>query len=145
MSDKYPVIDCCECGQPERATFFEKTREEMIRMQLCFSCLHWTQLIDKADDPRVIRFGGMHTMIGTPQVGHVVGGGQKSRLGCGGQDWWFKMDDGRLIHTNNLWHQGTIPIHFRDRLPDNASQLTKEQFDDEQNRSGGHAARNPNA
>ena len=32
----------------------------------------------------------------------------------------IRFTDGREVITHNLWHQGTIPKHFRARLPDNA-------------------------
>lgn len=31
--------------------------------------------------------------------------------------------DGTEVVTNDLWAQGVIPAHFRDRLPDNAEFL----------------------
>jgi hypothetical protein len=40
--------------------------------------------------------------------------------GFGGREHTIEFFDGRTIATRNLWHQGTIPPSWRDRLPDNA-------------------------
>lgn len=41
----------------------------------------------------------------------------------GGRKFHIQMHDGQVIETTELWHQGTIPEHFRERLPDNANFL----------------------
>lgn len=38
----------------------------------------------------------------------------------------FYSDPRKIIETRNLWHQGTIPPAFRDRLPDDA-EFVREQ------------------
>lgn len=45
--------------------------------------------------------------------------------GHGGRKFLFRLlppalDDVTVRETTNLWHQGTVPVMFRDRLPDNA-------------------------
>lgn len=30
-------------------------------------------------------------------------------LGFGGREWKIQMNDGRIIETNNLWHNGKVP------------------------------------
>jgi hypothetical protein len=42
-------------------------------------------------------------------------------LGYGGAKHVIRFHDGREVTTRNLWHCGTVPPVFRDRLPDNAS------------------------
>jgi len=32
----------------------------------------------------------------------------------------IKFRDGRSVTSTNLWCQGTIPLQYRDELPDNA-------------------------
>ena len=32
--------------------------------------------------------------------------------GFGGRPFTIKMNDGKIIHTTNLWHHGTIPKEF---------------------------------
>ena len=40
--------------------------------------------------------------------------------GFGGREFTIAFADGRTVTTRNLWHQGTVPPPWRDRLPDNA-------------------------
>ena len=40
--------------------------------------------------------------------------------GFDGRKFIIKYNDGRQIITTNMWHNGTIPEKFRDKLPDNA-------------------------
>lgn len=40
--------------------------------------------------------------------------------GFGGSKFVIEFFDGRVIETDNLWHQGTIPPVWRAKLPDNA-------------------------
>lgn len=49
-----------------------------------------------------------------------------SCFGFGGGKWVVRFHDGREVVTHNLWHVGTIPPPFRDRLPDNA-EFVREQ------------------
>jgi hypothetical protein len=41
-------------------------------------------------------------------------------FGHGGFEFLIDCFDGRKIITSNLWHNGTIPKHFKDQLLDNA-------------------------
>lgn len=38
-----------------------------------------------------------------------------------GTKFCIKFFDGTVIYTNNLWHNGTIPDNFREKLPDDAT------------------------
>ena len=40
--------------------------------------------------------------------------------GFDGRKFIIKFNNGRQIITTNMWHNGTIPEKFRNRLPDNA-------------------------
>ena len=42
------------------------------------------------------------------------------RLGHGGHEFKIRMNDGREIVTNNLWHNGEVPENHREVLRDNA-------------------------
>ena len=63
------------------------------------------------DDPEVVRIKGEHYIIGTPFF---------CFKGFDGARFVIDFLDGRREETDCLWHQGTIPAHFRGRLPDNA-------------------------
>ena len=49
-------------------------------------------------------------------------------LGFGGHEFYIRKFDGTLIKSNNVWHQGKIPEHFRKDLPDTADFLTLMDF-----------------
>ena len=57
---------------------------------------------------------------------HYHDGGKVDRskvggfLGHSGRSFMIKMNDGKLIETNNLWCQGEIPEIFKNILKDNA-------------------------
>ena len=54
-------------------------------------------------------------------------------LGCGGRRLYFEKTEGNkkiLLTSNNCWHQGDIPDVFKDIMPDNARQLTREEYNE---------------
>lgn len=74
---------------------------------------HWNNQLK--DRTRAVVIKGEHYRIGDapyPQRGY----------GFGGSEFTIKMKDtGEVIKTRDLWHQGTVPPEYRDRLPDSAS------------------------
>ena len=108
------IVDCRECGQKRQCNYFPDVQERLIRTSTCFSCDHWLAMVRFKDDPATVRVMGKHYMDG----GNTS---SPSRMnGFGGSVFRVKFHDGRCLETNNLWHQGTIPDHFKERLPDNA-------------------------
>ena len=71
----------------------------------------WEEKLDIKDDKDVARIDGEHYMIAPENW--------KSK-GFGGAEHRIRFDDGRVVTTTNLWHQGEIPNEYRDRLPNNA-------------------------
>lgn len=104
------VVDCRECGKRKGVNTLEKDR--LLAVQLCFTCDFWRGYERVKDDPRVVRVGGDHYFVEPDSTSWP--------LGFGGRRWSVEFFDGRRVVTKNLWHQGTIPEHFRERLPDNA-------------------------
>lgn len=49
-------------------------------------------------------------------------------IGFGGREWLIAMSDGRIISTNNLWHNGTVPEEYREQHPDNAKFISMEDY-----------------
>ena len=87
----------------------------MIKDKICFKCSHWIGLIeDQTIENRTV-VDGRH-YIACPK-GTVD---QYGFRGFGGHNFKIAYFDGRLIESDNVWHQGEIPERFRDRLPDNA-------------------------
>lgn len=107
---------CRECNGLINHHWIEPTRSRLIEKKLCFCCDHWTKLLSAAIDfKRVIVNGGRHYMI-EPELPAR----DRSFGGFGGARHVIAFLDGRTVTSHNLWHQGTIPERFRNRLPDNA-------------------------
>lgn len=102
---------CIECGCLVETRY--NCGEEMRRQNICFFCLHWQQLAAKVNDPKSVRVNNNHYQIGN-------GTGPSPWRGFGGQTFKIQFFDGRQETTTDLWHQGTIPPIWRDRLPNNA-------------------------
>jgi hypothetical protein len=99
------ITGTCECGSLIRG---EK--------DACFRCRFWEEKenIGKGRHRlRVVRIQGEHYMIAEDNPSAAF-------QGCGGRKFTILFYDGRRVETKNLWCQGTIPHHFRSRLPDNA-------------------------
>lgn len=77
----------------------------------------WERHVVHRDDPEVIRAGGKHYRLGSEDE-------RQAFRGYGGRYFAFRMlATGEVVRTTNLWHQGTVPVEYHDRLPDNAEQL----------------------
>lgn len=90
----------------------EPLYDELSETGACADCDFWIEKWQMRNDPRVVRADGNHYFIGP----------RKGKLGHDGRLFIIKKD-GRIIYTNNLWHQGEIPEQFRSILPDNAELL----------------------
>jgi len=110
MTKEIPY-NCVKCGKPEAANYMEHVRVEMIRDKLCFSCHFWTDWLKLKDDPNVFRYKGKHFKTAPESQGGF--------RGYGGAKFTIVTSMGEEIVTTNLWHQGTIPDHFKAELPDN--------------------------
>lgn len=111
-------VTCRECGVLKSIDEYrQETRERLHRDSLCFDCAHWTdrharQLVD----PRAIVVDGLAYSLG-PEPAPTE---RKSwRLGCGGQRWTLRpIEGGPDVVSHNVWCQGVVPPHFRERMPD---------------------------
>jgi len=74
----------------------------------------WDEKEQMKDSPRIVRADGGHYYIG------AKGKKQGTFRGFGGAKWRIEFTDGRIVETDNLWSNGTIPLAYRERLPDNA-------------------------
>lgn len=90
----------------------------MQQLHMCFSCSFWHELLG---NPKSIIIDGAHYI----DEGRVPGN-QSQFVGYGGREFLIKMNDGRVISTNNLWNQGTIPKSWRNDFPNNAEFLPEE-------------------
>jgi protein-arginine kinase activator protein McsA len=118
-------MNCKECGEKINFHFEEKTKERLARLSLCFDCDHWNSLYEsslvvKPGDGQSIRCDNGHFMIGPENASR-----ESMFRGFGGAKFIFVMDDGTRIESTNVWHQGKIPEHWRERLPNNAKRATE--------------------
>lgn len=111
MPNTIKKIKICEfCGRE-----FSRTCEpNAYNGNNCFNCSFWIkkiELSDEDEDRRVI-VDRQHYRLGNDDPGAF--------RGFGGRKFTILFQDGRIIETSNLWHQGEIPERFRKWLPDNA-------------------------
>lgn len=107
-----PLFTCLECGKEENPNRW-LGGANLVKKSLCFQCDHWDDLLARKDDPGTVRIDGVHYMIGKE-------GGNPNWAGFGGHEFKIRFDDGREVVTHNLWCQGHIAEHFKQRMRDNA-------------------------
>ena len=119
---------CKECGEH----YHPSMTGAKLRPDLCFGCNFWMEKVEWSLDPQeapyCIRVNGAHYNVGAINPKNFRG-----FAGYGGTQFNIKTFDGRYFSTRNMWHQGDIPEHFKDRLPDNAefvSEFISEETDD---------------
>jgi hypothetical protein len=105
------VEKCKECGKPDKACYAEPTKTHMLDRSLCFNCNFWTELM--AEKEKHLFINGESYLVGDEDSKDYF-------RGCAGREFNIKTKDGKTIKTTNLWVQGKIPDHFKDRLQNNA-------------------------
>lgn len=106
-------MKCKECGKKIETTFVHS--ESLKIMGLCNSCHRWGELCNRDRLLKdCVRINGKHYIVGPEDDT------RRQWRGYGGSKFRIRKFDGGEIVTTNLWHQGDIPDHFRERLPDNA-------------------------
>ena len=99
------VYVCRHCGALEEWHWDTKR----VDLEACFACNFWLRNSDPAAIDRAIVNGRSYF----PCEGNGPG--------YGGRHVTIHYADGRTVESRNLWTQGEVPAHFRDRLPDNAT------------------------
>jgi hypothetical protein len=116
-----PSHRCKLCGKKEHCTWEPKTQKRLRANQTCFICDFWQKIIlqvaVKPDES--VRVKGHHYFI-LPDLPDNV---DKWHAGHGGSLFRIQFNDGRYVESRNVWHQGDVPAHFADQLPDNATFL----------------------
>lgn len=107
---------CSRCSQPHTSP--------KIKEGMCFSCLYWSSVVDKLNDPDENN-DNHEIIIANGRVFIPVPGftGPDRLRGFNGRVFTFKMNDGTTIVSNNVWNGSVIPTQFREELPDNAELL----------------------
>ena len=114
---KSQKFTCTKCKEEETFNFAGEEAEIIKRDKVCFGCAYWTLKVELKDDQSSVRIDGVQYFIGSEI--------NKAFSGFGGHEFNIRFFDGRLVKTNNLWHNGTIPAQFRTKLTDNAEFLDK--------------------
>lgn len=104
--------NCKECRKEIEYCYLNK--DTLAERSLCFNCNFWTELFGTPNAIVMESHGKRNQYMAGPDTG------RKSDKGFGGQYWKIKFNDGRILETNDLWHQGEIPEHFYGRFPVNA-------------------------
>lgn len=100
---------CIECGEEIDYVYIEEVSAEMAANSMCFLDNYWrTQQTTERDRAFV-----------TPNYNHYrIEDAEETRIrGFGGRTFKVHYLTGEEATTSNLWHQGVIPEHWRDRFP----------------------------
>ncbi len=104
---------CIECGGLIPTTYHEPIKSELISRNVCLSCNIWINKLATLPDPNCfIVNGGVYNT--RPEF---EGPGFR---GFGGSEFKF-MKDSVLTVSKNVWFNGYVPDHFKDRIKDNAT------------------------
>lgn len=119
---------CTICGAEENLSEYDTNStlyDIMSNRHLCFKCAFWTYHLEHRTFYTFI-INGQHF------VGHKVDKTQNNSsfsLGHGSHDFYIRfLQDGRIRHYNNVWHQGDVPDW--PEFKDNAEYVTKKEFED---------------
>lgn len=98
---------CPCCGN----TYMIDLEEQAYFYGCCFDCSFWLKKIFMSEESRKrqVIVGGVHYMLSDSSI-----------RGYCGTHFKIKFSDGRLVETDNLWHQGKIDEMFLPFLKDNA-------------------------
>lgn len=119
--NKVAIYRCKECEGVVSLSYGPcREKELMEEHRVCFHCAFWLNVIPsyKRNKRRVVINGNSYYV--EPYAERAT----YKFLGHGGRFCKIKrFDSDEVMTTNNLWHQGSVPQHFRDRLKDNAEFL----------------------
>lgn len=109
---------CNVCGRLVKTHYIEPTRTKLINTNTCFRCDFWNDKLARIDNPRVFIIDGKAYFREDDMDGN------NRFVGHGGRQFSIKrLDTGEIIQTKNLWCNGDVPKHFREKMKDNAKFL----------------------
>jgi hypothetical protein len=123
-----PTDICSFCGKEYDAGQYGTLEEitklkkdipmRMLTDKVCFQCGFWFEKIDLDNGPWKDTFViANHYHY---HIGDEVPKGARGFIGSGGYRYTIEFFDGRVVESNNLWHQGEVPEIFWEKLPNNA-------------------------
>ena len=106
------------CGECQERITGPPLNHDMVRRGLCYNCNFWEIWVERKDHPdyesHIARINGEQYLLGPEDT-------FARPRGMGGVHKVILFKDGRTVESTNVWHNGMIPLHFRNRLPDNAT------------------------
>jgi hypothetical protein len=110
---------CKVCGKAEVTKNY---LEGALREGLCFNCSFWAEVVEETQKGRRIIVAGSAYFVGNESAE-----GRSSWRGFGGSRFVIQdLKTEKVTVSTNLWHNGKIPEHFREQLPDTARFLPSE-------------------
>lgn len=108
-------MTCNLCGAKVEHELYSGFGPRMKRDKLCFTCVFWTEYVEQKGDPRQVIVKGSHYWLGPDKPDQP-----DDWKGFGGTYYKILFNDGRVVETHDLWYQGVVPEHFKNKLADNA-------------------------
>ena len=104
------TVSCRVCGHREILSYDQKTRKQLVRKDMCFTCDHFDEVRTEL---------GKRTFVAD---GHAYTTGSNSDYpkGFGGRSWVIAWPDGSSATCDSLWHRGAVPEAWKPLLPDTA-------------------------
>lgn len=103
-------MKCRICGREFKDIKYIKPYQDICSSK-CHQINFWKE-IEQEKDKYVFIDG--HSYMIAPENSNF------SFRGFSGNKFKIKLENGRIIETTNLWHQGIIPEEFKESLKDNA-------------------------
>lgn len=117
--EKVEPEPCTCCGTIYKTNYNDPTGSQLRERKICFDCNFWMEQYNR-NKRHIVLNDGLYA------DGGKVEKGTRGFVGFGGHEWKIEFPDGEILETNNMWHQGTIPKHFRHLFPPNARQIPPE-------------------
>ena len=103
-------LKCVICGKEIDESCYMNA---ILCSQKCFVDHYWKEIIKEKD--KYIIIDGTCYMLGESLSTHNT-----DIAGFGGRTFYIRYFDGRVIQTNNLWLNGTVPNKYKNILKDEA-------------------------
>ena len=112
-------MNCEICGKRMDSSPY---LESIVCSTECFAAKFWLDKVKRINNPNQAVIDNVVYYIDREDI-------PKDLKGFGGAVHFIKFNDGRLIKTTNLWHNGKLPEAFRSVLPNNAVFLTAAEYE----------------
>lgn len=112
-------MKCVICGKEiERSSYSNDT----LCSSECFTKHYWLERVNRKDVKTQV--------VVNHNVYQIADENSSSSFrGFDGRPFYIEFFDGRKVRTTNLWSNGEIPDEFKDKLPDNAKFITKDEYE----------------